>query len=279
MRLGFPRPLVDRVAKALETYDSVMVRRDLEAEGGFAQFFARPGGEPRGAAPAPDLTPAIAAGRGLIDGMGQLNHERGVERIPHRPARDVARAPGTSTGSAGRDGVRSRRVAGIADPASTHRCAAGALRRVPPGTRGRAGSSGTWARARTWFGASDADRADAGDDEGGPGRFPGQRRLAPRAAPREPASDGTTARPWIGRSPDGSTPRAGCSGRRSRRRGPGEQRRAHGAGSAAWIQTSTVARSRTCPTGSAGWSCAPGSTGFRAISRSIAAACSSPPPR
>jgi DNA polymerase III alpha subunit len=38
--LGFPRPLVDRVAKALETYDSVMVRRDLEAEGGFGQFFA-----------------------------------------------------------------------------------------------------------------------------------------------------------------------------------------------------------------------------------------------
>src|SRR3989440_2608766 len=40
--LGFPRPLVDRVAKALETYDSVMVRRDLEAEGGFAEFFRRP---------------------------------------------------------------------------------------------------------------------------------------------------------------------------------------------------------------------------------------------
>ena len=37
--LGFPRPLVDRVAKALETYDCVMVRRDLEAEGGFAEFF------------------------------------------------------------------------------------------------------------------------------------------------------------------------------------------------------------------------------------------------
>ena len=43
--LGFPRPLVDRVAKALETYDSVMVRRDLEAEGGFAEFFTpSPGG-------------------------------------------------------------------------------------------------------------------------------------------------------------------------------------------------------------------------------------------
>ena len=41
--LGFPRPLVDRVAKALETYDSVMVRRDLEADGGFAEFFHRPG--------------------------------------------------------------------------------------------------------------------------------------------------------------------------------------------------------------------------------------------
>src|SRR6185312_11546804 len=41
--LGFPRPLVDRVAKALETYDSVMVRRDLEADGGFAEFFQVPG--------------------------------------------------------------------------------------------------------------------------------------------------------------------------------------------------------------------------------------------
>ncbi|MEA2026490.1 MAG: PHP domain-containing protein, partial [Chloroflexota bacterium] len=40
--LGFPRPLVDRVAKALETYDSVMVRRDLEADGGFAEFFTAP---------------------------------------------------------------------------------------------------------------------------------------------------------------------------------------------------------------------------------------------
>src|SRR5205823_8443763 len=44
--LGFPRPLVDRVAKALETYDSVMVRRDLEEDGGFGQFFARPGEAP-----------------------------------------------------------------------------------------------------------------------------------------------------------------------------------------------------------------------------------------
>ena len=47
--LGFPRPLVDRVAKALETYDSVMVRRDLEAEGGFARVLRAAGREAAGA--------------------------------------------------------------------------------------------------------------------------------------------------------------------------------------------------------------------------------------
>ncbi len=94
--LGFPRPLVDRVAKALETYDSVMVRRDLEAEGGFAQFFARPdeaATDARGSAMAvPDAVrgsrrlvaemavagaAAMTGERGLTDAMGQLNHERG----------------------------------------------------------------------------------------------------------------------------------------------------------------------------------------------------------
>jgi DNA polymerase III alpha subunit len=68
--LGFPRPLVDRVAKALETYDSVMVRRDLEADGGFAEFF----GAPSAAETAPV---AIAAAQGLTDSMGQLDHARG----------------------------------------------------------------------------------------------------------------------------------------------------------------------------------------------------------
>ena len=74
--LGFPRPLVDRVAKALETYDSVMVRRDLETDGGFAEFFRRPGdGE---AAEAAEVAGAALAGdRGLTDRMGQLNHARG----------------------------------------------------------------------------------------------------------------------------------------------------------------------------------------------------------
>jgi DNA polymerase III alpha subunit len=67
--LGFPRPLVDRVAKALETYDSVMVRRDLEADGGFAEFFRRPG---EGLAPEAGAAGAAEA-LGFVDGMGQLN--------------------------------------------------------------------------------------------------------------------------------------------------------------------------------------------------------------
>ena len=70
--LGFPRPLVDRVAKALETYDSVMVRRDLEADGGFAEFFRRPGEDP----PAEEslrTARQAAEALGFVDGMGQLN--------------------------------------------------------------------------------------------------------------------------------------------------------------------------------------------------------------
>jgi error-prone DNA polymerase len=68
--LGFPRPLVDRVAKALETYDSVMVRRDLESDGGFAEFFQPPA--------VPAGTPVARANReGFLDEMGQLNHARG----------------------------------------------------------------------------------------------------------------------------------------------------------------------------------------------------------
>ena len=77
--LGFPRPLVDRVAKALETYDSVMVRRDLEADGGFAEFFRVPGDELSGGSTA---APALAAARGLTDRMGQLNHVHGGRLAP-----------------------------------------------------------------------------------------------------------------------------------------------------------------------------------------------------
>jgi error-prone DNA polymerase len=76
--LGFPRPLVDRVAKALETYDSVMVRRDLESDGGFAEFFQVPGTGTEGTAAATVRVAAERAGaRGFVGGMGELNHPRG----------------------------------------------------------------------------------------------------------------------------------------------------------------------------------------------------------
>ncbi len=71
--LGFPRPLVDRVAKALETYDSVMVRRDLEADGGFAEFFRRPGEGLPAEESLRTRAAEAAEALGLVDGMGQLN--------------------------------------------------------------------------------------------------------------------------------------------------------------------------------------------------------------
>ena len=71
--LGFPRPLVDRVAKALETYDSVMVRRDLEADGGFAEFFRRTGEELPAEEPLRTGAARAAEALGFVDGMGQLN--------------------------------------------------------------------------------------------------------------------------------------------------------------------------------------------------------------
>ena len=93
--LGFPRPLVDRVAKALETYDSVMVRRDLEADGGFAEFFRRQGEDLPVVAGAADAAEA----RGFVDGMGQLNTRMPLVgkvppwRQPPKPADPAAPRP------------------------------------------------------------------------------------------------------------------------------------------------------------------------------------------
>ena len=143
--LGFPRPLVDRVAKALETYDSVMVRRDLEAEGGFAQFFARPdegaggrdairGSRRLAAEMAVAGSASMTGERGLTDPMGQLNHERG-----------------------GRLG---------ADLAAEH----GNGRPVRRGDAAPVAGNGTWAGAP---GSAPAIRPGGrGDDEGGPGDSP-----------------------------------------------------------------------------------------------------------
>ena len=214
--LGFPRPLVDRVAKALETYDSVMVRRDLEAEGGFAQFFARPeaiagdatgsAARARGAARdaarggaqgAPgDAVADPAAARGLVDPMGQLNHERGgrlrtggggergdgEDARPSGEGRMAVLSATTHGGGIGRDRPKSGHVptALVVNGRSD----------VPPdqpvpGAPGlnvaygrREGSSGA-EHGRTLTTTTDSGRwqnreaeAHSGDDEGGPGDSP-----------------------------------------------------------------------------------------------------------
>jgi error-prone DNA polymerase len=84
--LGFPRPLVDRVAKALETYDSVMVRRDLEADGGFAEFFAAP-------------AEGVPGMRQLLDDMGELRRLAPVSDLRAGPADDEG-GPGDTPASA-----------------------------------------------------------------------------------------------------------------------------------------------------------------------------------
>ncbi|HEX5827028.1 MAG TPA: PHP domain-containing protein, partial [Candidatus Limnocylindrales bacterium] len=183
--LGFPRPLVDRVAKALETYDSVMVRRDLEAEGGFAGFFARPG-EAVEAVPGADAvrgsrrlvaemavagTAALAAERGLTDSMGQLNHARGGRfgadlAAEHGNGRQTRR--GDAPPAAGPPSMPggSGIAAGRPDP-----------RHLPPGgVRGTdsdltgGDSSDSTPGRRRW--GEPGRRWQPGEDEGGPGDSP-----------------------------------------------------------------------------------------------------------
>ncbi|OGO58870.1 MAG: hypothetical protein A2V85_01890 [Chloroflexi bacterium RBG_16_72_14] len=194
--LGFPRPLVDRVAKALETYDSVMVRRDLEAEGGFAQFFARPGegGDSAGGAGA-GLAEASVAGaasllaeasvagaaslagaRGLTDAMGQLNYERGGHFRVTGAA--VAHAPISRPASVCAPGLAEaipvvqsapRADPSTSDPASTHG--------TPRGTRDpdvwEGSEPGTDPQLRvTKPGTHMPGAWKPGEDEGGPGDSP-----------------------------------------------------------------------------------------------------------
>jgi DNA polymerase III alpha subunit len=156
--LGFPRPLVDRVAKALETYDSVMVRRDLEADGGFAEFFRRPGEAGDGAPAEADRTAKAeavmasadrAVERGLVDGMGQLDHARG------------GRIRTGGTGERG-DGRLPRRE----DAARAGQETVSAPDASPPSDPG----NGTWSGAP---GSAPSIRpGHRGDDEGGPGDSP-----------------------------------------------------------------------------------------------------------
>ena len=186
--LGFPRPLVDRVAKALETYDSVMVRRDLEADGGFAEFFRRPGEEGGEASEAGGAAAAALAGeRGLTDAMGQLNHARGgrvrsgdageagTGRLPR--AEDAARAIS--------DHLRAGRVVDAQEGGLVHGsplfpaqiCRSEGDETVPEvptthHTRKRPGVEDPG----TWVGAPDSPPSirpgGHDDDEGGPGDTP-----------------------------------------------------------------------------------------------------------
>jgi DNA polymerase III alpha subunit len=165
--LGFPRPLVDRVAKALETYDSVMVRRDLEADGGFAEFFRRTGeGLPGEARAAED-----AEGHGLVDRMGQLN-----TRIPL-----VGKVPPWRQPSKPEDPDAPRPFAwlreGSADPSATGSGAAAVLPEsilVPSegsAVRG-AGNDPTLFREDPLAPVTTIRRGGTSDDEGGPGDSP-----------------------------------------------------------------------------------------------------------
>ncbi len=135
--LGFPRPLVDRVAKALETYDSVMVRRDLEADGGFAEFFRRSGegadGEFAGAsaavaAPAASAAPAAVAAHGVLSSAvtaAWSRHAQPVETtVDSRPTSTRAGpAPRSDTLSMGGSGPREMSAAEryrLHSPAGVH---------------------------------------------------------------------------------------------------------------------------------------------------------------
>ena len=143
--LGFPRPLVDRVAKALETYDSVMVRRDLEADGGFAEFFRRVGRTDAGRGPRGRAVPRrTASSTGWAScSSGSRSSARcrpGASRRRRTTRTRHDRSPGSATTRPGR-----RRRGPDDDP-------------LAPRTAIRGGGTS--------------------DDEGGPGDTPGERGLA-----------------------------------------------------------------------------------------------------
>jgi DNA polymerase III alpha subunit len=216
--LGFPRPLVDRVAKALETYDSVMVRRDLEAEGGFAQFFARPGegAGTGGLGPAAAAlvgatiagSASLAGSRGLTDAMGQLNHERGGRLRTASPAV----LPATNqAGAIGPSGPKSRQIpatlvvgtgCGPGGSPVGHADAHPSVVDVTPG--GDPGPAGVTTSPSTSDAGGWQDRADRtgpdwrpGEDEGGPGDSPVSERWirdGPPSRAMERARDGRDGR-------------------------------------------------------------------------------------
>jgi DNA polymerase III alpha subunit len=151
--LGFPRPLVDRVAKALETYDSVMVRRDLEADGGFAEFFRRAGDGLPAEESLRSRAAETAEALGFVDGMGQLN-----TRMPL-----VGKVPPWRQPPKPEDPNAPRPFAWLREsPAGPH------LPRTTP--------VGEWRDSGMWQGAPESPPSirsgSRHDDEGGPGDTP-----------------------------------------------------------------------------------------------------------
>ena len=281
--LGFPRPLVDRVAKALETYDSVMVRRDLEADGGFAEFFRRPGEGLPAEAGAAEAAEAL----GFVDGMGQLNTRVPLVgkvppwRQPPKPEDPNAPRPFAwlreAQGEAGRPPVGEWRDSGMWEGAPdsppgirpggrpTTRAVRATRRPASPGC-GRAAGPATrrtrtvWSRRRSSTAGGSTRRAASSSRRRAPPIGDPRPRAAPRTSSgarragirRHRAVRTRARRPLLHRSRASS---------RSRRRRP------------------AAARRSASRTGSAGSSSAPGSMASRATSRSIPAGCSSPPRR
>jgi error-prone DNA polymerase len=238
--LGFPRPLVDRVAKALETYDSVMVRRDLEVEGGFGQFFAQTveieataeSGAARGVAAglAGSGAAAAAAGtgaatttaaletageHGLVDRMGQLNHPRGGRIGAGGGGGVVSGPPGRhflsdTTGGRAKRGSEPETGSGLAPERS-----------YPPDPRSEVGAAAPSTGDVRGYHSYQAYMAETGAEgagatrgvaevAGGPGDSPASaawlaaQRAAQRAADR---SDGGGVPPLTGHEPHSSVAR------------------------------------------------------------------------
>ncbi|MEI7743263.1 MAG: PHP domain-containing protein, partial [Chloroflexota bacterium] len=244
LALGFPRPLVDRVAKALETYDSVMVRRDLEAEGGFASFFERPADDAalgadaaRGsrrlvAEVAVAGAAAMAAERGLTDPMGQLKHARGGRLRPPASADTGTWEGAPGSAPAIRAGARGDDEGGPGDtPASV------AWLRAGRGT----GYSPTSGRNTAPAPDTTGDRANGGVvTPAAAGRRPGatpppdSSSPAASAAPdttgdrawrgpgRGPVPSTTGVRTWASTTPPAATARSGIVGGAGERAGEAE---------------------------------------------------------
>ena len=218
--LGFPRPLVDRVAKALETYDSVMVRRDLEADGGFAEFFRRPdevrdgegsagrAGE-SAAGRAVDGSAALAEQRGLVDRMGQLDHAGAAHR--HALQAPAARADAISGPAAGADPLTAPQPVAVS-PAAVRDGVQGASGVVPgPGSGSRAPGDAGRGPVRA---ASRSPGTTASGGIGGPG--PARGADHGETLPATGGSD--TATSWLGSAPpagSGGLPRPESAARRT----------------------------------------------------------------